>query len=58
MLFKRTWYKRLHPKIAQEPLGHSTIAITLGTYSHVLPGMGEVAALAMEDALGDEDADD
>jgi len=34
-------------------LGHSSIAITLDTYSHVIPGLGEVAASAMEDALGD-----
>jgi integrase len=33
--------KGLHPKLVQELLGHATIAITLDTYSHVLPGMGE-----------------
>ena len=27
----------VHPKIVQELLGHATIAITLDTYSHVLP---------------------
>lgn len=27
----------VHPKIVQEILGHSQIAITLDTYSHVLP---------------------
>jgi hypothetical protein len=32
-------------------LGHATIAITLDTYSHVLPNMQESAAKAMEDAL-------
>jgi len=32
-------------------LGHSSIAITLDTYSHVMPGMGEIAARAMEEAL-------
>jgi integrase len=32
-------------------LGHSSIAITLDTYSHVIPGMQEAAAKAMEDAL-------
>ena len=30
--------------VVQELLGHSTIAITLDTYSHVLPGMGDAAA--------------
>jgi integrase len=32
-------------------LGHATIAITLDTYSHVLPGMGDQTANAMESAL-------
>jgi integrase len=41
----------IHPKIVQELLGHSTIAITLDTYSHVLPGMGDAAAGAMDEAL-------
>ncbi len=40
-----------HPKVVQELLGHSTIAITLDTYSHVLPGMGDQGSGAMEDAL-------
>ncbi len=41
----------VHPKYVQELLGHSNIAITLDTYSHVIPGMGDHAARAMEDAL-------
>jgi integrase len=45
--------KGVHPKIVSEMLGHSSIAITLDTYSHVIPGLGEVAASAMEEALGD-----
>jgi integrase len=32
-------------------LGHSTIAITLDTYSQVLPNMRDQAAAAMEEAL-------
>ena len=40
-----------HPKYVQELLGHATVAITLDTYSHVLPGMGEQTARAMEDVL-------
>jgi integrase len=43
--------KGVHPKIISEMLGHSSIAITLDTYSHVIPGMQEAAAKAMEDAL-------
>jgi len=34
----------IHPKVVQERLGHSTIVITLDTYSHVLPNMQEEAA--------------
>jgi integrase len=33
----------IHPKIVQELLGHSQIALTLDTYSHVLPSMQEEA---------------
>ena len=41
----------VHPKFVQELLGHATIAITLDTYSHVMPSMGDATAKAMEDAL-------
>jgi integrase len=35
----------VHPKIVQERLGHSSIAITLDIYSHLMPNMqGEAAA--------------
>ena len=34
----------VHPRVVQERLGHSNIAITLGTYSHVAPVMHEDAA--------------
>jgi integrase len=43
--------KGVHPKIASEMLGHSSVYITLDTYSHVIPGLGDVAASAMEDVL-------
>lgn len=33
--------KGVHSKIVQERLGHSTISITIDTYSHVLPSMQE-----------------
>ena len=45
--------KGVHPKVVSEMLGHSSIVITLDTYSHVIPGLGDAAALAMEDAWGD-----
>ena len=41
----------VHPKFVQELLGHATIAITLDTYSHVMPSMGDATAKVMEDAL-------
>ncbi len=43
--------KGVHPKYVQELLGHASIAITLDTYSHVIPGMGDHTARAMEDVL-------
>jgi integrase len=44
--------KNVNAKIVQEMLGHATITQTMDTYSHVLPGMGDVAATALEEALG------
>ena len=44
----------VHPKIVQERLGHSTIAITLDTYSHVAPGLQEAAALGFDDVLNNQ----
>lgn len=43
--------KGVHPKYVQELLGHANVAITLDTYSHVLPDMQEKAARALEEAL-------
>ena len=40
-----------HPKLVQELLGHASVAMTLDRYSHVMPGMGEQTAAAMEAAL-------
>ncbi len=42
---------KVHPKIVQERLGHSSISITLDTYSHVVPGLQEAAALALDKVL-------
>lgn len=38
----------IHPKVVQERLGHSTISVTLDTYSHVLPNMQREAATAID----------
>ena len=43
--------KNINPKVVSEMLGHATIAITLETYSHVLPTMQSEAAQAMEETL-------
>lgn len=41
----------IHPKIVQERLGHSSIAITLDTYSHVTAGLQEAAARSFDEAF-------
>ncbi len=41
-------WEGVHIKLVQELLGHATISITLDTYSHLLPGMGDEAAGAMD----------
>jgi len=41
----------VHPKIAQERLGHSSVAITLDLYSHVLPGLQADAAARIDDVV-------
>ena len=41
----------VHPKGVQEMLGHSTIALTLDVYSHVVPAMQDDAAAKMESVL-------
>ncbi len=43
--------RNVNPKVVSEMLGHATIAITLDTYSHVLPDMQDHATRALEDAL-------
>ena len=42
----------IHPKVVQERLGHSSIQITLDTYSHVSPGIQEAAAKRFDEAFG------
>lgn len=43
----------IHPRVVQERLGHSTIAITLGIYSHVAPTLHDEAAQLIADLLLD-----
>ena len=47
----------IHPKIVSERLGHSSVAITLDTYSHVVPGLQEAAVQRFEEALLEAPAD-
>ncbi|MFL5588067.1 MAG: tyrosine-type recombinase/integrase [Ktedonobacteraceae bacterium] len=39
----------VHPKVVQERLGHSTVAMTLDVYSHVLPSMQQEVAGKIDD---------
>jgi integrase len=41
----------IHPKVAQERLGHSSVGITLDLYSQVLPGMQDDAAAKIDAAI-------
>jgi integrase len=41
----------IHPKVVQEMLGHSTIAITMDLYSHVSPNLQEEAAQRLDTIL-------
>jgi integrase len=43
--------KNVNSKVVSEMLDHSNIALTLDTYSRVLPNMQESAAAAMEEVL-------
>ena len=41
----------VHPKVVSERLGHASVAFTLDTYSHVMPGLQEAAAEALDQIL-------
>jgi integrase len=42
----------VNPKIVSQRLGHSSIELTLNTYSHVLPTMQAKAAQEMDTIFG------
>lgn len=42
----------VHPKVVQEMLGHANISTTLGTYSHVMPGLQRDAADRLDGLFG------
>ncbi|MCC8972153.1 tyrosine-type recombinase/integrase [Bradyrhizobium brasilense] len=41
----------IHPKVVQERLGHSSIAITMDIYSHLMPNMQGEAAAAVDGVM-------
>jgi integrase len=41
----------VNPKIVSERLGHATVGITMDTYSHVMPGLQQAAALKFDQLL-------
>jgi len=49
-----TWLfvQGVHPKVAQERLGHGQISTTMDIYSHVMPGLQKEAAARIEELLG------
>jgi integrase len=49
--------KRVHPKIVQERLGHSSISITLDIYSHVIDTIQSDATDRLDAAFGDHFGD-
>jgi len=44
----------VHPKIVQERLGHSSIQVTLDTYSHVAPGLQQIAANKFDEIINNK----
>ena len=40
-----------HPKVVQSLLGHSSITQTMGTYSHLMEGMGGDAVDRLDEAF-------
>jgi integrase len=41
----------MHPKVVSDMLGHSTVGLTLDTYSRLLPAMHQEVATAMDAIL-------
>ncbi len=48
----------VNPKVVSERLGHSSVAFTLDSYAHVMPGMQPEAAERFSDLVFDDDARD
>lgn len=48
----------VHPKVVEERLGHASVAITLGVYSHVAPTLYEAVAETVAALLTPKAVDD
>ena len=46
--------ENVHPAVVQQALGHSSINLTIDTYSHVMPGIEEAAARKIDEVIGNE----
>jgi len=46
----------IHPKVVQERLVHSSIQMTIDTYSHVAPGIQEAAAKSFDKNFSENQA--
>jgi hypothetical protein len=44
-----------NPKVVSERLGHSTIVLTLDTYSHVIPTMQQAATARFEKLISSQE---
>ncbi|MGI8574841.1 MAG: hypothetical protein ACR2MA_05750 [Egibacteraceae bacterium] len=44
----------MNPKVVSEQLGHSSVAFTLDTYAHLIPGMQPEAAELFMDLVYDD----
>ena len=44
----------VHPRLVMETLGHSQIALTTNTYTHVMPALRQEVADRMDALLGNE----
>ena len=46
-----TLMKGISPKVISEALGHASVAFTMDTYSHIIPGMQESAMALLNESL-------
>jgi len=45
----------MYPKVVSERLGHSTVVLTLDTYSHVIPTMQQGATARLEKLINSQE---